>query len=89
MRQVLIICSTVMQDLKVDLDKPIVTMCNSGMTSCSLMLALKRVGARNISLYQVGSLFAPLSLVSMVLSDIEIKIKRYKVRKTKILIHLR
>lgn len=35
----------------VDLDKPIITSCGSGSTACTLMLALKMAGAKDVAVY--------------------------------------
>ncbi|KXS09769.1 rhodanese-related sulfurtransferase [Gonapodya prolifera JEL478] len=35
----------------VDLEKPIVTTCGSGVTACALLFALDRIGAKNVSVY--------------------------------------
>ena len=44
------------RDAGVDLKKPVVTMCNSGMSSCSLMLAAKKAGSDNASVFHVSSI---------------------------------
>lgn len=41
----------IFEDNKVDLNSPIVCMCNSGVTSCSLYLAAKQLGASNVAVY--------------------------------------
>ena len=44
----------VFADRGVSLDKPIVTMCNSGMSSCSLLLAARLAGSKQSSVFQVS-----------------------------------
>jgi len=41
-------------DVGVDLDKPVVTHCNSGMSSCTLALAAMFAGASQASVYLVS-----------------------------------
>lgn len=38
----------------VNLDKPLVTMCNSGMSSCSLLLAARKCGSKDSSVFHGG-----------------------------------
>ena len=47
---------TVFEDAGVDLSRPLVTHCNSGMSSCSLALAAKMAGARDVSVFHVSCL---------------------------------
>ena len=44
----------VFQNKGVDINRPVVSMCNSGMSSCSLVLAAKWAGAQNAALYHVS-----------------------------------
>ena len=44
---------SVFADVGVALDKPIVTMCNSGMSSCSLLLAARLAGSQQNAVYHV------------------------------------
>lgn len=42
---------TLFEDAGIDLTKPIVTSCGSGITACNLALALDRIGARDVAVY--------------------------------------
>jgi thiosulfate/3-mercaptopyruvate sulfurtransferase len=42
---------TLFRDVGISLDKPIVTMCGSGVTACIVFLALDQLGVKNVRLY--------------------------------------
>lgn len=49
----------VFTDAGVDLSRPVVTTCLTGMTACSLMFAAYLLGKDDVPLYNVGSYFLP------------------------------
>ncbi len=46
---------SVFSDAGLDLSRPVVTMCNSGMSSCSLALALIAAGGADVAVYHVST----------------------------------
>lgn len=46
-------CPTVYADVGIDLSKPVITMCGSGMSSCTLVLAAHVCGCPDVALYPV------------------------------------
>ena len=56
---------TVYTDAGIDLSKPLIGMCNSGMSSCSLVLAAHLCGCPDVAVYHVRDLKFNLCTISL------------------------